>query len=1336
MAGNPFRKGGQASGGNPFRKPSPSPEPEKIGVLEGLGASALGALSAVNTTIASTGRKFAQIPTDGRENPVSKFFREVEEGGRALAAPKDKRLQPTFALSEMVGRVPLEIGKYVAAGGPLPSALLGTAEAVGSTPEESEAGFAAQLAKATNNPRLASALESASQTAAGRGLVSTVMSAVPEVAIQGGKRILMARQAKPVGRAAASAPTEPPPLALPPGQYNQPGVAERLALPAGARPAQAIPERLALETGAFPQPAVASRLALPSQASTPLDRVPLTAPVTELPSSGATIIPPSQKITDPRRLLTAKSVEMDPATRAAKELSDAIDARRAAKARPTRRTAAEQAAIDAEKEARRIALMPEFEQALPEGATAEELAAYLAGKKVGKGAGAVKRGKLPERTGRASLEALSSLGGGAAGFVTGLATDEEGDALTPLQRALAYGAAGAGAGFGVARQATKAQGPFRQATALMNDPDPLLQKAGAAINVGKRAEAIEPSILTPAEKAYSRVVSETFPLLKAARLGGGKLKEGAMAEAIAKQQASGQAAREYLKDYVEPVIKGFNDDAMQRLSSLLVFKRDQNIRARGGAAKTALSDNEVAQVVAKLEADPKIAQAAEKMRQVSYDLLEKRYDAGLLSDDQFAAIRDSEDFYTPFLREMADDPTVTLTSAKGGKFTNKTSGVRRMDRTEEVIDQLADPMEVITKAILNTHRDVGKQRVNRVLLEMADADQLPFVTKVDLPPNAPVPKGAFQTLRNGKLTTYRVDDKDLLGVLEALPPKVDGPLMQLARAMKEVKTAGVTLLPDFSVANVVRDVALSGVQRPDVRRGLQESALGAAIGGTTGAIETDDPDKLVANFLRGAGLGAGVGLYSRPLVQTFSAMRSIVQNDDVYRNFLRQGGSTEGFFVKTPDDAQSVLKQLRKTGVDQKDILSPKSWVDALRYIGSVGEQSTRLAAYKQVLDQGGSAGDAIRAAQDRTLRFANVGSQTKGIAAMTPFWNAKVQGWDKLARLIKKPETYALGTAMLTAPSMALWSINKDNPEYWERPTWEKNLFWLVPKPEGSGFYRIPKPFEIGFLFASLPERMLDYAAMTGTEIPGIGQVKGAAPDVAEPGKIFGRAAADMAGSTMEGTLPIPEVISLPGQLMADKDLFRNRRIVSRPNLPTEMQATPESSSIARALSKVGVAPERTDFAIRNVLGTGGAEGSKLIDAGARAAGLDASAPTGQIPFVGRFESRFSTNDQGQTDLEAAARERIRRVNTVAAGLSELEKRGASDDEIMAYVRKNEAELSLEAELREVELALNQTQRARNEILRTEGLSADERKKALELIRADNADLARRALAITGGRE
>ncbi len=1333
MAGNPFRKGGQASGGNPFRKTTPPPEPEQIGALEGLGASALGALSAINTTIASTGRKIAQIPTGGRENPVSKFFRDVEEGGRALAQPKDKRLQPTFAASEMVGRVPLEIGKYVAAGGPVRSALLGAGEALGSSPEESEAGFAAQIAKATGNPRIAKALESASQTAAGRGLVSTVLSAVPEVAVEGGKRFLSARQATQISRAAASAPTEPPPLALPPGFYSQPGIPERLALPPGARPAGPIPERLALETGAFPQPAVPSRLALPSRASAPLDRAPLEAPITELPSSGATIVPPSKKITDPRRLLTAKSVEMDPATRAAKEVSDEIAAMRAAKARPTRRTAAEQAAIDAEKEARRIAAMPEFEQALPEGATAEELAAYLAGKKVGKGAGAVKRGKLPERTGRVSLEALSSLGGGGAGFVTGLATDEPDDNLTPLQRALAFGAAGAGAGFGVARQITKARGPFRQATALMNDADPLLQKAGAAINVGKRAEAIEPSILTPAEKAYSRVVSETYPLLKAARMGGGKLKEGAMAEAIAKQQASGQAAKEYLKDYVQPVIQGFDDDAMQRLSSLLVFKRDQNIRARGGAAKTALSDTEVGQVVAKLEADPKIAQAAEKMRQISYDLLEKRYDAGLLSDDQFAAIRDSEDFYTPFLREMVDDPSVTLPGAMGGKFTTKTSGVRRMDRTEEVIDQLADPMEVITKAILNTHRDVGKQRVNRVLLEMADADQLPFVTKLDLPPNAPVPKGAFQTLRNGKLTTYRVDDKDLLGVLEALPPKVDGPLMQLARAMKDVKTAGVTLLPDFSVANVVRDVALSGVQRPDVRRGLQESAMGAAIGGTSGALSSDDPDKVVTNFLRGAGIGAGVGLYSRPLVQTFSAMRSIVQNDDVYRNFLRQGGSTEGFFVKTPDDAQAVLKQLRKTGVDAKDILSPKSWVDALRYIGSVGEQSTRLAAYKQTLDLGGSAGDAIRAAQDRTLRFANVGSQTKGIAALTPFWNAKVQGWDKLARLIKKPETYALGTAMLTAPSMALWSVNKDNPEYWERPTWEKNLFWLVPKEEG-GFYRIPKPFEIGFLFASLPERMLDYAAMTGAEIPGIGQVRGAAPEVAEPGEIFGRAAADMASATMEGTLPIPEVISLPGQLIADKDLFRNRRIVSRPNLPTEMQATPESSAIARALSKIGVAPERTDFAIRNVLGTAGAEGNKLIDAGARAMGVDASAPTGQVPFVGRFESRFSTNDQGQTDLEAAARERIRRVNTVAAGLSELEKRGASDDEIMDYVRRNEAELSLESELREVEAALNQTQRARNEIMRTEGLTPDERKRALEMIRADNADLARRALAIGGG--
>jgi hypothetical protein len=205
---NPYRPSSSASGGNPYRKGGGNPyrqsdsEPSE---LEKLGAVALGVPAAINTAVSSTLGKISRVPTGGRDNPVSRFFTQVEEGGREAFRPSDKRLSPAFEASETVGRVPVEIGKYMAAGGPLGSAALGAAEAVGARPEESEAAFAAQIAGKLGATRMQRALTSASQTVPGRALVSTVMSALPDVVMQGGAKALT----KYRGRQAA-APVTPP----------------------------------------------------------------------------------------------------------------------------------------------------------------------------------------------------------------------------------------------------------------------------------------------------------------------------------------------------------------------------------------------------------------------------------------------------------------------------------------------------------------------------------------------------------------------------------------------------------------------------------------------------------------------------------------------------------------------------------------------------------------------------------------------------------------------------------------------------------------------------------------------------------------------------------------------------------------------------------------------------------------------------------------------------------------------------------------------------------------------------------------------------------------------
>jgi hypothetical protein len=201
--------------------PSAAQESPGVGFFEGVGASALGIPSAINTTISSTLGKLSRVPTGGRENVVSRYFSNVEQAGKELFRPSDERLRPTYETSAAVAQLPAEIGKYIAMRTPLGAATLGVAEAIGSRPEESEAGMLAGLARRAGATPIQQALESASQTVPGRALTSTVMSVVPDLAIRGSSRARMRPSAAAPEAVAARQPA-PQAIAEPVEQLEMP----------------------------------------------------------------------------------------------------------------------------------------------------------------------------------------------------------------------------------------------------------------------------------------------------------------------------------------------------------------------------------------------------------------------------------------------------------------------------------------------------------------------------------------------------------------------------------------------------------------------------------------------------------------------------------------------------------------------------------------------------------------------------------------------------------------------------------------------------------------------------------------------------------------------------------------------------------------------------------------------------------------------------------------------------------------------------------------------------------------------------------------------------------
>ena len=894
-------------------------------------------------------------------------------------------------------------------------------------------------------------------------------------------------------------------------------------------------------------------------------------------------------------------------------------------------------------------------------------------------------GSTPAFIAAAKRVAQSPVASAAVGGIAGASVDRD----NPTRGALVGAALGAGGSL-LVRRAAQAGAPLR----LTGDAD--VDAVLGTIARGERQAPKADRMLTAAQQAYTKILDQLYPLRKFGRDIGGSSKLSDVAT-----QASGwrSSANQFARETLTPILEA----TQGRREEVMALAKAQRALALldAGLEKTDIPRDVLERTVAKLSADPDVANGASQLQAYYRQLLEYKRANGVITQEAFDAIVDRGDFYTPFVREFEDAATAPPT-AGGGRFVNRGTGVRRMD-AERASAKTVDPFEQAVLDTFETHRTVAKQRVSNVLAETVDANDLaahPFLRRVENQQAGRQGRVVAANV-NGERRYYEVVDEDLYNAWASFDPQQQNILVTLAAPFKRALQAGVTLLPDFAAANALRDNVMVALQYP-----LKSKAAlgGAAAGAAIGAATSDDP---MTGALQGAGLGLGVGGLMPNVLRSLSAMRSIVTDEKVYRQWLKDGGGGfGGMYPRDPASARKLLQELERSGVSASDIVNPKRWVDALHYIGSVAEQAPRFAAYQDVLAKGGDAAAAVAKSADISLDFGKIGTHTKGIAATTAFWNAKVQGWDKLARLLKNPKTWAQGAAMITAPSIALWSVNKDNPDYWERPQWERNLFWLVPKQgDAGGFYRIPKPFEVGYLFASIPERILDYAHEKDPEALAV-------------------AMRDMLSTAADGTVPLLPTAAQPiVENLANYSFFRNRPIVSRPDLAPERQFDSGTSSLAVGLGKAtGTSPQQIDNLVSGYAGGAGKVVRDVTDRVARAAGWDdrpLPPDRATIPVLGDLGKRFTTRDNGASDAESLFWSRWQRADEAYRTVADMAKDGESPEAIRQFVRSRADDLRGYDALSETRQQLLEVRKAQRAVLADRAMSDEKKQKVQGRLRA-----------------
>ena len=579
---------------------------------------------------------------------------------------------------------------------------------------------------------------------------------------------------------------------------------------------------------------------------------------------------------------------------------------------------------------------------------------------------------------------------------------------------------------------------------------------------------------------------------------------------------------------------------------------------------------------------------------------------------------------------------------------------------------IVDPLESV---ISNTFRVVSAIERNKVGQSFVNLSRMKgmgdLCEKVSGTPKAT--DSTFYVWEGGKKKTYATSP-ELLDALKMTNQEGMSTFVKVLRVPAGWLRSGATLSPEFILRNPVRDM------------------ISASLYSKHGFIPVWDTVR-------------GLSLY--------------LKKGKEYWDYMNSGAAQSAMVSLDRDYLHGQMRDLLK----KKSVLSMcANPIEALRAFSEATEMATRLAEFD--LAKKGYSGIGNRLfgnerkplsnteagieARDVTLDFGRHGRKTQSWNQMVAFFNASIQGTDKMIREFKEhPAQMTVKTFMgITLPSVLLWYLNKDDPRYQELPQWQKDIFWVIPGKDT--LYKIPKPFELGILFGTVPERVMQYMydKEKGRNGPGF---KGLGESITSN---------LLPSAIPTGFLPAIEWIS-------NYSLFMGRNIVplSQSKLPDRQQYGPYTSYLARKVGNTfDLSPRKIDNAIQDVGGNLAALGNSIID---QAAGLDETRPAkrwSEAPGIRGFTATPYASSDSVQRLRDDYSQQEKLFNEFKMTRQKPEGYDAAK-----YVRyKNAMD------------AMQWTYKAQKKVMDSDRLSSEEKRERIDRIKMQQTNIARRALGLS----
>lgn len=616
---------------------------------------------------------------------------------------------------------------------------------------------------------------------------------------------------------------------------------------------------------------------------------------------------------------------------------------------------------------------------------------------------------------------------------------------------------------------------------------------------------------------------------------------------------------------LKDILKGIGEKEHKEFSAYLVALHDLDLHKN--KQKATFDYTEDAAVLGKHAGNERFQKAAVAIYKYQDYMLQMLVKEGMLTAKAYHTMRKMYPHYIPFFRDMSDAGMQSFLS--GGKgFVDVSSPVKRFKgSTRDIID----PLESIVKNTFQFYNAVERNHVGRTFAKLSDKNGVgQIVERVN--GNKAKTDNTFNVWENGEKVTYETTP-ELIQTMRMLDKDQSNMVAKILSYPANWLRAGATLSPEFILRNPVRDM------------------IGASIYSKHGFI---------------------------PVLDTFKGLSLFLKKGELYWEYMKSGAAHAAMVSLDRDYLGGQLRDIMSR--ESKVTKLIKNPIEVLRAMSEATEMATRLAEFDNARKgytgvsnrlfgkdrKPLTAREAALESRDITLDFSRRGSHTKKANQVIAFFNATIQGADKMARAFKEdPRGMTVKTMLyITLPSVLLWYMNKDDERYQELPQWEKDTFWIIPGKENM--YRVPKPFEAGVLFGTSFERMLQYFDDAKNNRKSVG-FKG-----------FGDRVIDSLAPSFMPTAMIPVV-----EAMTNYSLFRQRNIIpqSQENLPAHLQYGANTSEVAKFVGdKINVSPYIVDNTIRGYGGGLAGLGLSGIDAATGAKENNASKKWYEAPGLRGF--------------------------------------------------------------------------------------------------------------------